>query len=485
MEILLPAVDLSVIAPQLVIVVTGLAAMIASFLIVEERQYLIAYLSLLGVVIGFVVVLAFWGGPQVSFQGMALADDYATFFHLVFLTIAALTILISIKYLPRAGIERGEYYILILFATVGMMLMASAGDLIVIFLGLEILSISLYILAGLAPRRPPSHESALKYFLLGAFTSAFLLYGVALTYGATGTTNLARIAAFLAGTQPERDPMAFIGLGLLLVAFGFKVAMVPFHMWVPDVYEGAPSSVTAFMSVGAKAAGFAAFLRVLLGAFPAMGAQWSLTLAILSALTMTVGNVIAMVQTSVKRLLAYSGIAHAGYVLIGLAVADEWGAAAALFYLFAYTFTNLGAFMIVITQERRGWEYLKLTDYAGLIRRQPVLAAAMTFFLLSLAGIPPTVGFVGKLFIFSAAIRANLLWLAVIGVLNSVISVYVYVRVIVAMFMKEPEEVLPPVPLSFPSGLALAIAFTGTLIFGVFPAQVVDLAQQAVTIFGQ
>jgi NADH-quinone oxidoreductase subunit N len=344
------------------------------------------------------------------------------------------------------------------------------------------LSISLYILTGFAHRQPASGEAALKYFLLGAFASAFLLYGIALTYGATGTTNLAQIADILQ-TAGSADPMLLIGAGLLLIGFGFKVAMVPFHMWVPDVYEGAPTSVTAFMSVGTKAAGFAALLRLLFLALPALQSYWTLALAVLSVLTMTTGNVIAIAQTNIKRMLAYSGIAHAGYLLVALASASQRGAASILFYLSVYTVINLGAFgMVIALGQREEGEYLDLTDYAGLGFRRPALAAVFAIFLLSLGGIPPTAGFAGKFYIFSAAVEANLTPLAIIGILNAILSLFYYLRVIRIMYADEPSRQFGHLPR--PTMIALIIAALGAVLLGLFPAPLIELAQRAVTVFG-
>ncbi|HID62216.1 MAG TPA: NADH-quinone oxidoreductase subunit N [Anaerolineae bacterium] len=485
----IPGLNLTAIAPQVIIVITALVVLLAELF--TGKKSILAYLSLLGIVAAAAASWYLWVGTEQQtfavpmFQTMAVADGYSLFLNLVFLVTAALSVLVSINYLVREGMNHGEYYALLLLATGGMMLMGSATDLMTVFLALEILSISLYVLAGFNRADLKSGESALKYFLLGAFASGFLLYGIALIYGATGTTSLAAIVDFLtvrcSGTMS--GSYLFIGLGLLLVGFSFKIALVPFHQWTPDVYEGAPTSVTAFMSVGAKAAGFAALGRLLLYAFPTLLWDWAWALAALSILTMTLGNLAAIAQTNVKRMLAYSSIAHAGYILIGIIAANEAGMAGVLFYLLAYAFMNVGAFAVVIAVGREGEPNLELSDYAGLGARQPLLAAAMTVFMFSLAGVPPLAGFFGKFYIFSAAVQAGLVGLAVIGVLNSVVSAFFYLRVIVYMYMREPARFVVvearPV-LAPPLALAIALATLGTVMLGLLPAPLLTLAQQSI-----
>lgn len=469
--------NLTAIAPQIIIVITALVVLLAELFI--RKKSILAYLSLLGIIVAAVVSWYIWDGTASMFQAMAIADGYSLFMNLVFLVTAALSVLVSINYLVREGMNYGEYYALLLLATGGMMLMGAATDLMTVFLALEILSISLYVLAGLNRADPKSGESALKYFLLGAFASGFLLYGIALIYGATGTTNLAAIVDFLRGADPASGTYLFIGLGLLLVGFSFKIALVPFHMWTPDVYEGAPTSVTAFMSVGAKAAGFAALGRLLLGAFPTLLQDWVWALAALSILTMTLGNLVAIAQTNVKRMLAYSSIAHAGYILIGIIAANKAGMAGVLFYLLAYAFMNVGAFAVVIAVGREGQPHLELSDYAGLGAGQPLLAAAMAVFMFSLAGVPPLAGFLGKFYIFSAAVQAGFVGLAIIGVLNSIVSAFFYLRVIVYMYMREPVVEARPV-LAPPLALAIALATLGTIVLGLLPTPLLTLAQQSI-----
>jgi NADH-quinone oxidoreductase subunit N len=376
--------------------------------------------------------------------------------------------------------DHGEYYALLLFSTLGMMIMASSLDLITIFLGLETLSISLYILAGILRERLESNESAVKYLLLGAFASGFVLYGIALVYGATASTNLLRVAEVVASGKVSSPTLLMIGTGLLIIGFGFKVASVPFHMWTPDVYEGAPTSVTAFMIAGTKAAAFAAFLRILMTALPALQPDWGQILWVLAVLTMTVGNVVAIAQSSIKRMLAYSSIAHAGYLLVALVAANKLGSGSILFYLVAYSFMNLGAFAVVIALAFQDRERVSIQDYAGLGLKYPFLGAAMALFMFSLAGIPPTGGFMGKFYIFSAAIHANYIGLAIIGVLNSVISVYYYLRITVVMYMGEGGAEPAADRLSPALGLAVLVAVVGTLQLGLFPSRFLEVALRSV-----
>jgi len=464
-------------APQGVIIVAALVVLLAELFGGEGRKVLPGWLSLAGVVVAAAILFATRGAEASGFRNMAAADGYSLFLNLVFLTTAGLSILISIEYVVREGLACGEYYALLLLATAGMMLMGAATDLIIVFMGLEILSIPLYVLTGINRARLESSEAALKYFLLGAFASGFFLYGIAMTYGATGTTNLAGIVSFLGSASAGL--YLYIALGLLLIGFAFKVALVPFHMWVPDVYQGAPTSVTAFMSVGAKAAGFAALARVLLYAFPTLESSWAIPLAVLAALTMTLGNLAALAQTDIKRMLAYSSIAHAGYILVGVVAANEAGAASVLFYLLAYALMNVGAFATAIVVGKREEPRVEIADYVGLASRHPFLAASMAIFMLSLAGVPPLAGFMGKFYLFSAAVQADLTWLAIVGVLNSVLSAFFYLRVIVVMYMREAEEPRP-LRLSWPLGVAVALAALGTVALGLWPSPLLDMARQAI-----
>jgi len=389
-------------------------------------------------------------------------------------------VLQSWDYVKRTRINHGEYYALLLSATLGMILMAASSDLITIFLGLELMSLALYVMVGSRRDQLESNEAALKYFLLGAFASGFLLYGIALIYGATGSTNLRGITAFMSDSPLGRSPLFITGALLLLVGFGFKVAAVPFHMWTPDAYEGAPTSVTAFMSAGAKAAGFAALLRVAGTALTVAEIDWRPILTGLAILTMTVGNVSALLQTNVKRMLAYSSIAHAGYVLVALAAGGTQGASAALFYLAVYSFMNLGAFGILALLGRGQDERVLISDLAGLGFRQPLLGLAMTVFMISLGGIPPTAGFMGKIYVFGAALDAGLVPLVIVGVLNSVVSVFYYLRITVAMYMQEPQGEPVAVSWSVPAVVGVLVALALTIWWGIQAQDLLVQAQRSV-----
>jgi NADH-quinone oxidoreductase subunit N len=434
--------------------------------------------------IAAVTVIPLWNTHLSTFSNAVVIDRYGLFFTLLFCVASGLTLLMSMSYLELTEIRTGDYYSLILFSTVGMVLMATATDLIVIFLGLEVMSIAVYALAGICRGEVRSNEAALKYFLLGAFATGFLLFGIALLYGATGSTALGSIAAYIAKAGPQEKMLVLAGMALLLVGFGFKVAAAPFHVWTPDVYEGSPTAVTALMAVGVKAAGFAAFARVFMHTLTLLSADWSGVLWVLAVLTMTIGNVTALLQRNIKRMLAYSSIAHAGYLLVGMVAGGEYGGTAVLFYLIAYTLMTLGAFAVVIALGRRGAPNENLDDYAGVGFRYPFLGLAMTIFMLSLAGIPPLVGFIGKFYIFSAAVRSGYVGLAVIGVLNSVVSVYYYLGVLVRMYMLEGVLEIP-VPSSRPYLFAtLLVTIAGTILVGLFPGPLFELARQSFLALG-
>lgn len=484
MEIVLPAVGWRVITPMLLVTGTGFACLLLDLVPPRERKGHVAAVGLLGLGLAALATVLLWGQRETAFREMVVLDDFALFFNLVFCLATGLVLLLSHGYIRRQGIERGEYYVLVLFAALGMMLMAAGTDLLIIFLGLELMSLSLYVLAGFFRTRAASNESAMKYFLLGAFATGFFLYGIALIYGATGTTSLPRLAEVFGQARPERDPLLFAGLGLLLVGFGFKISSVPFHMWVPDVYEGAPTAITALIATGSKAAAFAALLRVLLGGMRGLQEDWPL-FWLLAAFTMTLGNVVAIAQSNLKRMLAYSSIAHAGYMLVGVVAASELGAAAILYYLAAYTFMTAGAFGVILLLERRGEEAVHLDDYAGLAARHPLLALVLALFMLSLIGFPPTAGFVGKFYLFSAAIKGGYVGLAIVAVLNSVIASYYYLRLIVYMYMREPEGEPPVAALTPAAGVGLAVAVWGTLQLGLAPGPLFALAQRAVQPFLQ
>jgi NADH-quinone oxidoreductase subunit N len=481
--LVLPAVDLRPILPMLVLAVTAGLVLVLDLVPPRERKDHLGFISALGVVATLIVT--YWmtfatGGAELrAFRGMVVLDGYALFFNIVIGYATGLVLLLSMDYMRREGVESGEFYILVLLSALGMMLMASAGDLIIIFLGLETMSISLYVLAGFFRTRLEAGEASMKYFLIGAFASGFFLYGIALIFGATGTTNLDRIAnAVAAGAG--RDPMLVIGLGLLLVGFGFKISSVPFHMWAPDVYEGAPTSVTAFIATGSKAAAFAALLRVLLTAVRGAPIDWPMLLWVVAVLTMTVGNVVALAQLNLKRMLAYSSIAHVGYMLVGVVAGGALGNGSVLFYLLVYTFTTAGAFGAILVLERAGQEAVRLEDFGGLATRHPLVAVALSIFLLSLIGIPPTAGFVGKFYLFGAAVKSGYVWLAVIGVVNSAAAAYYYLRLIVYMYMREPEGAPTVLAPSLSGALALVVALWGVVQLGVAPGPLFDLAQAAV-----
>jgi len=410
----------------------------------------------------------FLAGDSVVFNPdhpMIRLDRFASFAIMLVGLGALFSVWLSIHYLVELRINHGEYYALLLLATAGMMLMVSAVDLITIFLGLEILSIPIYVLAGFDRRKLDSNESALKYFLIGSFASALLLYGMALLYGTTGHTDLAGIRAGF----DLANPLAVAGLGLVVVGFAFKISSVPFHQWTPDVYEGAPTSVTAFMSVTVKAAAFVTLLRFITTGVQTPPENLAPVLWVLAALTMVVGNVTAIVQDNVKRMLAYSSIAHAGYVLVGFVAGSPEGHAAVLFYLFAYLFMNLGAFGVMVALADRGRDWDHIEDFAGLARKRPGLAAMMTLFMVALAGIPGTVGFIAKFTIFAAAVQAGYVWLTVIAVLTSVVSVYYYLRVPVWMYMREPGDVVPRAGMDTSEGLVLLVCALAVVFFGLFP----------------
>jgi NADH-quinone oxidoreductase subunit N len=473
-----PPVALDAILPVLIVVGTACVVLLLDLLPPRDRKTHLALVALAGLVGALLVTLGKWGGVSRGFRDMVVLDGHALFFHIVIAYAAALIVLLSVDYLRRTGAESGEFYALVLFSTSGMLVLASAGDLIIVFLGIEVMSLSLYVLSGLFKRRVEAGEASMKYFLLGIFASAFLLYGIALIYGATGSTNLDRVAAAVAA-RPD-DPLAVIGLGFLLVGLGFKISSVPFHMWAPDVYEGAPTSVTALIATGSKAAVFSVLVRVMGAGLIGTRPDWTTALWVIAALTMTVGNVVAISQSNLKRMLAYSSIAHVGYMLVGLVAGGRPGAAAILYYVMAYTFTTAGAFGVITLCERAGEEAVDVKQYAGLARRHPMLAATLALFLLSLIGVPPLAGFVGKFYLFSAAVRSGFLWLTIVAVLNSAVAAYYYLRIIIYMYMQEGEASAASLAPSFAGAVALVISLVGVVLLGVAPGPFADLAQAAV-----
>ncbi len=469
--------------PLLIPVIAGVLLMLLEPFTPPGRKNGLAVLTVLAAAIA-AYSLKYQGaeGPLGLFGGMIIIDNFSIFFQWLFLIIVGISAALSMRFNERESINRGDYYALLLFACCGMSLMAASGDLILTFLGIEILSISTYVLAGFKRGDIRSNESSLKYFLLGSFATAILLYGIALIYGGIGSTNYRAIyeTAFVQGGVQSTT---LIGMGLLLVGFGFKVALVPFHSWAPDVYEGAPTPVTAFMAVGPKAAGFAALMRILIQAFPSLVEDWSAILWLLAILTMTLGNVVAVLQTNVKRMLAYSAIAHAGYILVGIIAHSAMGFSAVLFYIVIYTVMNLVAFSVIMSFSGKGDQRVHLDDYAGLGRRAPFAAAALSLALISLAGIPLTGGFIGKFYLFSAAVKEGYIWLTIIAVLNSVVSVFYYFRVMIFMYMREAGEEIPvPEPLNRSVQAIICIGLFVILLLGIHPDQILNLADSSILI---
>ena len=468
--------DFYFILPELLLTGGALLLLLLSVTIPKQDGVLLG-VALGTIAITLLAVMSFAGLDETVSRGLLAIDGFAAFFKVVVLLAAAITVLMSAPYLKVEGLKAGEYYFLILCATVGMMFMSSGLELVTLFIGLETMAMSFYVLVGYLKPNPRSNEAAVKYFLLGAFSLGILLYGMSLLYGATGTTRLAGIAEALAGQETS----AVLVLAVILVGagMGFKIAAVPFHMWAPDVYEGAPTPVTAFLSVGSKAASFAMLLRIFVEGLPALGDEWRTMFWVLAAITMTVGNIAALTQSNLKRMLAYSSIAHAGYLLIGVVVGTERGVAAMLVYLGVYLFMQLGAFAIVTAMRRSDIIGDELKDLNGLFKRSPAVGFAMLCFMLSLGGIPPTAGFMGKMWLFGAAIDAGEIWLVVIAVANSAISAYYYLRVVVFMWISEDEPAGSPITLGPAMSLALGIAVLGTLVLGVYPQALFSEAQSA------
>ena len=464
-------VNLLPLLPAIQVLLTALVVLLRDLFIEEhETKGYLALISLIGIGLAAGEAVALWGAQESAFNDTVMLDNFALFFSLIFLLVAALTILSSIHYVRMAAIHEGEFYALILFATLGMILMAAANDLLVFFLGLETMSVAVYVLTGMWRSSARSSEAAMKYFLMGAFATGFLLYGIAFIYGATGSTNLNAIADFLV-EQPSDWPLYLIGGGfLLLIGFAFKVGAVPFHFWVPDVYDGAPTPVAGFMSVAVKAAAFAAWVRILTHKLSPLDSDWVFPLWIIAIATMTFGNLLAIGQSSVKRMLAYSSIAHAGYLLIAVVVGEEWGGMPLLFYAAAYAFMTFGAFAVLSSMAESDDPRESYRDLAGLGFKRPLLGFAMSLFMLSLAGFPPLAGFVGKFYVFRSAVLAGYLGLAIIGVLNSLLSVVYYLRVIVAMYMEEggaEGASFRQAPYVY---VAIILAVIGTIYLGVLPA---------------
>ncbi|GMT42889.1 MAG: NADH-quinone oxidoreductase subunit N [bacterium] len=475
----IPDINFGVIAPELILSLTACAVLIID-VFVKKRGWGAAYLSL-AAVLAAMLWASYNFEPVTTFSGMYEADRFTQFFKLIFLLGTGLTILISVRYAQDENIDHGEYYALLLFATVGMMFMAAGSDMITIFMGLELLSISLYILAGYTRSRMVSNEASLKYFLLGAFASGFLLYGMAFIYGITGHTQLELIAATIA-ESPSNVLLLTIAAALILVGLGFKIAAVPFHQWTPDVYQGSPIPVTAFMSAGPKAAGLAAILRIFYEGVSYLHVDWTIWLSALAVMTMTLGNVAALVQKDAKRMLAFSSIAHAGYALVGVAAANRDGASSVMYYMLIYTFMNIGVFGILALVARKNESRTQVNDFSGLAYKNPLLAVVMTILVFSLAGIPPMAGFMAKFYVFMAAMKAELYLLVLAAVINSAIGVYYYLRFVIVMYMREPDaaaESLPVLKASPALVIALLIALYGIIRLGISPGGYLAFAEAA------
>lgn len=469
--------DLGPVMPEIVLTCLALFVLLADLVI--KRKESVAFLSIVSALaVGYLLTVA----SGETFSGMFIADGYSMFFKVIFILNVVLTALISIRYIQVERVNFGEYYSLILFSTLGMMIMTSAGDLIVLYLGLELMALSTYVLAGFIRYDVKSNEAAMKYFLLGSFASAFLLYGISMVYGLTGTTDIRGIAFAVASRGLAGNPVLTLSMILIAVAFSFKIAAVPFHMWAPDAYEGAPTSVTAFMSVGPKAAGFAVLGRVFMVAFGQIQVEWAAVLIPVAILTMGVGNIIALSQTNIKRMLAYSSIAHAGYVLLGIIAGTSDGMASVLNYMLIYAFMNIGAFAVVIMLRSEGFKGDSISDYEGLAKTHPLAAALMLVFMFSLTGIPPTAGFWGKFYLFMSAVHAGYTWLVIVAVVFSAISAYFYLRIVMNMYMKEPKEEVA-LTTSPAVGLALVVTAIMVILIGVLPTPFVDFARSALAGF--
>ncbi len=481
--------DLLAILPELVVIGAACLVLALDPVLPASKKDLLAWLTLGSLAICLGLTSSQMTSRMSAFSDLVVIDPYAGFWKLLLYLVTGLTVLLSIAYLKAERLNYGEYYGFVLLALAGMMVMVSGADLLTIYLGTELMSLSLYVMAGLKRSEPRSLEASAKYFVLGAFSSGILLYGISLLYGLAGSTRLSVIAGAIAAQGPG-NPLLSLALVLLAVGFGFKLAVVPFHMWTPDVYQGAPTSVTAFMAVASKAASFGAFLRVFTEGLGGLGADWSLLFLAICLVTLVLGNLVAIVQTNVKRMLAYSSIAHAGYALIGVVVAGQPGGAArnsglasVLLYIAIYAFMTLGAFALVGMVRRSGEESDEIEDFSGLAKREPLAAFFMLVFLVSLAGIPPTAGFIGKFYIFMAAVNAGMTWLAVIAVIFAAISAFYYLRIVMVMYMREPETTAAePARLESSPALSfvLACALAGVVLLGLFPNSLWSLATHAV-----
>ncbi|MBZ5623470.1 MAG: NADH-quinone oxidoreductase subunit N [Acidobacteriia bacterium] len=469
--------DLIRFLPEIILTLMGTFLMVMDPILNRRSSDAFGHLSLVALIAALGGSVYAYTEAGSAFGGMLVVDGFATFFRVLVIVVGILTVLSSYRFLECQDAETSEYHALLLFSIAGQCLMAASNDLIMVFIGLEISSIASYVLVGYLRDDKRANEAALKYFLLGSFATAFFLYGVALIYGTTGSINLSAVRGILSGQDaPE---VVFIGLAaaLMFVGLGFKVSASPFQIWAPDVYQGAPTPVTAFLSTGPKAAAFAVFLRIFMTAFEPISNTWQPLVWISALLSMTIGNFAALLQSNVKRMLAYSSIAHAGYVMVALTARSEIGTSAAMFYLAAYAFMNIGAFAVVSHLSGKGERYQNVDDFAGLAQKQPLTAAMLTIFMLSLIGVPLTGGFFGKFYIFKAALESHLVWLTVLGLLNSAVAAYYYLRILVMMYMHEPSKAsseLEPLPLGL--GTALIVPAVATLFLGIFPSWVLDFA---------
>ena len=472
--------------PEIILTVVGALIMLIEGMAGDRpRRAASGTLAILAIVLAIGASIAAGAHPGYAFSNMLIVDGFATFFRVLVLVVALLTVLISFQYLDREHASAGDFFALILFSVTGQCVMAAANELIMIFIGLEISSIATYVLAGFLRDDKRNNEAAIKYFLLGSFATAFLLYGIAWIYGVTGTTNLSQIRyALLSQDISSNYVLIGVAAALMMVGFAFKVSAAPFQIWAPDVYQGAPAPVSAFMSAGPKAAAFAIFVRVYMTAFQPISSRWEPFVWASALLTMVVGNFAALTQTNIKRMLAYSSIANAGYVMVAIATHSEIGAAAVMFYLAAYALMNVGAFAVVTHFSRQGERYVEIEDLAGLAWKQPVTAGLFTIFLLSFVGVPLTAGFFGKFYIFKAALDGGFTWLAILGLLNSAVAAFYYIRILVVMYMKEPGEAAADLqPLAPGVGIALWGSAIGTLVLGIFPSLILNYAR-ASTVFG-
>ena len=476
-------IDYGVILPELIVVGTAILVLLLDLFTPADRRTWLAGITVVGLLAAGVASIPLWGQNRAAFGDTVVGDTLAAFFDVLLLAVSIVTVVISPRFLRALDLDYGEYYILLLGATAGMMLLAAASSLMTIFLGIELLSICLYVLSGFARTAQRSQESAMKYLLLGGFATGFLLYGMALIYGATGSTSLRGIAAFVGSSNAATtNVVLLLGIGFLSVGLAFKASAAPFHMWTPDVYEGAPTIVTTFMSVATKSAAFAAVGRVFIATFPTLATRWYFPLALIAMLSLLIGNLVAITEDNLKRMLAYSGVAHAGYILLGILPGTPQGFSATLFYIAAYAVMNFGAFAVVTALGAAGETSADLSYWRGLFYRKPYLATVMTIFMLSLAGIPPTVGFFAKLFVFQALVNAQLWAPLIVAVIMTIVSFYYYLRVVVTMLAAPDDAVAKPARVGVPTGTVLGAAAVATIVLGLAPGVVLDWATRAASL---